>query len=502
MPSYSIKDVMGLYSRLQDIARMNPDEGDMRSGSPPYKITPEDINVNLQKQRDLGDSGSLKIDGVELKPFEIVELYRQLCVFDKKDGRFDGKMNYPMFGERVTLPLVAKGHHFWGDEWTPINRLMTFITANASTVSTMMQEVDRDFKVAKGFTMASIDRTRTRTRPLMFNVEDDADLSTYSESQYIEDIARELDARGFEGYASLIDEARGYMAVLEVYIVPELRMSPEMEAKDFGYTHLFNLGNESAIKIMTYPQLGESEIYMTRRPAALTTLDGIEVERFVHLVGEDSRAKIFEEFLKPYYQGRPIADTSEERLSERWKKISHYLRRARVYNYTRYDHEITPALFKKMLILHESLHYRNSHVPEVVGALRDAKTYVEKIIHVARHMADPYERNHALGAILVELQAISLEASLQVYIKLDSLCKDMAKRDLNPADDPECRRLLEEYRCLEQLRVLAEDAEERLVEDEVYSVFFKADDLQEFDRAFDEERLVLNPNARELIENE
>lgn len=498
MSIYKVKDVRDLYPHLQDIANLHADDGDDSPDGVPYHISPSDIDA-YHRSPGPGDSiSAITIDGRPLTAFEIVELYRQLAYFDKHDdeaGRLDGRIDASVDERQVTIPQYAMGHHYWGPEWTIDRRLSFFVSLYREIYDSEMAEVDLAFESAMGYTEGNVDREAQQTRFL--NQKEEEKILTFID---------EIRCTGHETYASLIEESMKYMRVREILLPAEKREQAYMEAKHFGYTQIFDLGSEPVISLIAYPQFGQKyNFFGERRCTWMTTAAGEKITRCMPLVGLNNRNDALDSFVGLYCKGEDVRERKGAALDYKWARMSHYTRRARVYNYLRYDipelrdDKKLQAFFQKAVILHEALHFRNAQPLE---SLLEGDLSVGNILDILRNITNPYYWNHLKGSYYVYLQRVSLERSIVVRREINKL-----KRLHNSGDDGECqcakcKDLRSRLHFLTQLGILAEDAEERLIEDEIYSIFFKPSQLSEA-CAGSPKDLALNRNeVEELLPRE
>lgn len=490
MSIYKVKDVRDLYPHLQEIARLNAD--DDPPGEVPYHISPADMDLYYKSPGPGDDIPAIMINGRSLMAFEIVELYRQLAYFDKHDdeaGRLDGRIEASEDERQVTIPQYAMGHHYWGPEWTIDRRLSFFISLYREIYDSEMGKVDITFPNAKSYTEGNADREARQTRPLRQKEENEKKekkKKRKEEKEKILELIDEIKCAGHETYASLIGESMKYMRVREILVPAEKREQAYMEAKSFGYTQLFPRGNESVISFLAYEQFGQKDNFFgERRCAWMTTAAGEKITRCMPLDGLNIRNDALDSFVELYCKGEDVREKRGEALDYKWARMSHYMRRARVYNYLRYDipelrdDKKLQAFFQKAVILHESIHYRNAQPVSVFESFLNGHFGIDEILNLLRNINNPYYRNHIMGYYYVQLQRVALERSIVVRREINEL-----KRLHNAGGDGECqcskcKDLRSRLHFLTQLGVLAEDAEERLIEDEIYSIFFKPSQLSE-----------------------
>lgn len=506
MSIYKVKDVRDLYPHLQEIARLNADDGDDSPGEVPYHISPSDIDAYYRSPGPGDSISAIMIDGRPLTAFEIVELYRQLAYFDKHDdeeGRLDGRIDASVDEGQVTIPQYAMGHHNWGPEWTIGMRPGFFLSLYPEMYLSEVNELekkqpDKRFENAESYTEGNADREAKQTRPL-----------GSAENEKILEFIDEIRDAGHETYAKLIEDSVKYMRVREILLPAEKREQAYMEAKHFGYTQLFDLGNESVISLIAYPQFGQKyNFFGERRCTWMTTAAGEKITRCMPLVGLNNRNDALDSFVGLYCKGEDVRERKGAALDYKWARMSHYMRRARVYNYLRYDipelrdDKKLQAFFQKAVILHESIHYRNAQPASFFESFISGHFGIGGILDFFHKIGDPYHRNHVMGYYYVQLQRASLERSIIVRRDINKL-----KRLHNSGNDGECqcakcKDLRSRLHFLTQLEILAEDAEERLIEDEIYSIFFKPSQLSEA-CAGSPKDLALNRNeVEELIPRE
>lgn len=474
MAQYPLSDVVGLYPRLQEIAHLTRDEGDLSPTAIPYQISPDDIQEYYKSRRE-----PLTIGGRELTLFEIVELYRQLVLFDKKDGNIDGKIGTPKDKETVYLPRFAHGYHYWGKGWTPEKRVDLFIETYRSSFDELMKTVNQKFPNARSYLEGKIDSSRTRIRSLR-----------NEEKEFVHKTAEGLRNNQKPQYADLLEKALDVMNVLSVYTAPEMREPAYTQASSFGYSHLFPADGENQILLISYPQFKQWNFFDRRHCAKI---EG--VERCMPLVGLNTRKDVIRNYLKVYSLGEDLLDGNEKTFGYKWARMSQYLLRTRVYNYFKYAQDIPQDLFFRMLVLHETLHYRNSSL----GLMYKTSGSTEKVKLLLLGLTDPYICNIIKGEYYVNIQRSAMERKLELTMEIEDL--KQANAHLGPEKTEYIDQLRGQISFLEQLGSLAGEAEENIIENEVYDVFFGAENLREHPWAT-ETTQILNPNEVELIKRE
>jgi len=536
---------MHLYPDLQDLARLHPDDGDDVQGRPPYQITPEDIDLYHKSPGPGDEVPAINVGGRTQTSFKIIELYRQLVHHDKKDNLSevtDGNIGESRWHKRVVIPKYAKGHHYWGKRWTPMRRLTSFLSNYKEMFNELTGKMDQAFPRAKSYIMGKVSSK---------NDFDDTNLEisdlSEEESGFIKTLADDVKKGGFERYASLLEMGEKYAKTLKIHVVPGRVRHARMESKAFGYTHLFIM-DDSPVLLIKYPDFGQANFFDHRGCIFLKDEEGRpvrnkrgrKVELCMQLDGINKRGTVLENYLKPYSTEYDFTQGMPEKLHYKWGRIAYYLRKARVYNLHRYnmqelkDPATRESIFYKGIVLHEFLHYRNSTIPaasEVLSSgMNDASQIYDRLLdellepaeitenlmggwllhsgraligmgevvektarHFIENLSDPYDRNHVAGTYLVYLQAVALEGEMVAEEKLRERRRVLRMNGGDENTDPQCRDLERSLHFVRQLAILAVDAEERLIEDEVYSVLFDKEDLKEFEWATEED-LILNRN--------
>lgn len=478
MSIYRVKDVRDLYPQLQEIADLHADDGEDSPGEVPYHISPSDIDAYYRSPGPGDSIPAITVDGEPLTAFEIVELYRQLAYFDKRDdgaGRLDGRIGASEDERQVTIPQYAMGHHYWGPEWTIGRRLSLFISLYREIYDSEMAKVDISFPNAKSYTEGNADMEARQTRFL--NQKEEKKIRTFTD---------EIRRAGHGTYASLIEDSMKYMRVREIFVPAEKREQAYMEAKHFGYTQLFDLGSEPVISLIAYPQFGQKyNFFGERRCTWMTTAAGEKITRCMPLVGLNNRNDALDSFVDLYCKGADVRERKGATLDYKWARMSHYMRRARVYNYLRYDipelrdDKKLQAFFQKAVILHESIHYRNAQPASFIESFMGGHFGIDGILDFFHNIGDPYHRNHVMGYYYVQLQRVALERKIVVRREINELKRLHETGDEGECQCTRCKDLRARLHFLTQLGILAEDAEERLIEDEIYSIFFKPSQLSE-----------------------
>ena len=474
MATYSLSEVQDLYPKLQEIARLTGDDGDFSTTDSPYQISPNDIEKYYKDRVE-----PLTIKGRELTPFEIVELYRQLVILDKRDGNLDGKISPLKKKDNVYLPRFAHGYQYWGKEWTPERRLNVFVSIYSHIINPLLKDVDLRFPNARNYLSGKIDSSKTRIRPLR-----------NQEKEFVLGVASDLRQKEKPQYADLIEESVDKMAVLNVFAIPETREPAHTQASAFGYSHLFPLSSEKEILLMAYPQFKQWNFFDRRHCAKIG-----EVERCMPLVGLNTRKDILSDYLKPYSLGEDLTNGDPGMFGYKWFRIPQYLLRARVYNYLKYDQDIPQDIFFKMLVLHEALHHRNGSFyisRKTSDVFKTTKIFLKSFV-------DPYIRNTIKGEYYVLLQRAALEKIRTLTMEIEDMTRSKACFDEDPQRYADGLR--GQIAFLEQLSALASEAEENVIEQEVYDVFFGEANLHEH-KWTDEKGQILNPNEVELIRRE
>lgn len=474
MPIYQVRDFAKLYPQLQEIAKLS-DDGDDEL---PYMISDADIDLYFGPN----PPDEPKIANQEI--FKAVELYRQLAIYDRYDGPRDGLISPSFYDYQIILPSHAHAYHYWGKTWTPAQRLKTYLTVHQKTYAEIRASIDMSFPNARSFIEGHIDTSFTRQRPLYGD-----------EGKFITDFAKQLDDRGFQNYGDMLRQGIKYMRVLNIYIEPKSK-TPYTEAKERGFTYIFSIHSQPTIYLINYPELGQTHFF---RPRYCKEVNGRK--RCVPFVGKNTRGDVINAYLRPYVEGIDIARGKRgERLEYKWSRMPFYLSKARIYNYFRYDlPQLDSALFKtyaRLLVLHETIHFRNTRNPfgngSIFGALK----------HLSGQISDPYTAYHANGYHLMQVQRIALEGYLTTKRKLEDSIERAPEGGRTKEEALELNRLFYRFCIADQLLTLVEEAAEALVEEEVYGILFDRKDLKEFRWMPDEKELVLNPNEIELLRRE
>jgi hypothetical protein len=490
MPYYPVKDVKGLYPSLVQVARLHQDEGDDRGDVPPYQITTSDLEAYFSLTRSK-KMPAISIGGRTLTAFEIVELYRHLVYFDTVDSRSgmrDGAIKDTRDNELVTLPALARGYHFWGDQWTPARRLSFFLSTYGSTYVRIKKETNLDpqFPYSRMLEDNHADVRNTDTRPL----------HDY-EWKFIEDLSAEINNKGFPEYSELLCGNKENFQVLEIRIAKgQKNTASAMEAREFGFTSLFavNGDTDTPIYLVSYPQYGQRENVFAKRCRYSSGKD------CKPLVGLNSRKDAIGEYVGPYSKGESLSVNGDS-PDYKWRRMPGYLENARVYNYLRYDMNIDQYEFFKGAVLHEALHKRNTMKPDVLVRLSNLSTAIGEVKRIFRSGLSRYEYSHLLGYYLTNLQANAFEAKLILKARLGACVTRVKEEGRDPNTDSECVKIKADLQYMQQLQILAADAEEKTVEDEVYSTIYADKELHEY-RWASEEGLTLNPNEIELLRRE
>lgn len=529
MPFYKVKDVMGLYPDLIKVARLHQDDGDTDPVEPPYQMTPEDLDKYNSTFTFLRPD--IKIKGRQPTIFEMVELYRHLVYYDKADGALDGNIGKSQHDETVTIPFYAEGYHYWGESWQPLNRLTAFLD---SLPPGMLNEVIKEFE------HPDFELSKSSALDTVKDFNEKGKLPTEKERKFIRDLIQEVSEDGFVEYSDLLKllEADDFRLVRihDHYVIPDITERSGVEAKEFGYVDIYDFGDDSKVFFVRYPQFGQKgNAFASRDVTVLYNSQKKPVERWAPLAGWNEWREAYQDNLERYAKEKPLRvenGKSERERDYKWARIGYYLRRARVYNILRYElwckkkgedekvaHRfgtmdgkkvkfrlgIEQEKFFRCVVLHEALHYRNIKAPRTMPDLINIKTMLPTILNLMRYGGKNYDVYHFIGNFLVHLQRVADEGWRDFKIKRAKLCDKLEKEGKDPANDPTCQKINRYLGLLEQLRILAVDAEERLVEDEVFSVLFTEEVKEGRVRKpdwYDPKALILNKNEIELLMRE
>ena len=495
-----VKDLRDIYARLIEIARLRKDEGDV-DGRPPSTISPADIVMWGAKRRNEGLPG-IKIDGRSLNIFEVVELYRQLVYYDRigktklfHKGVEDCVLERDTDESRKTkdknlyvhVPNIPEGYQYWGKDWTPQVRLTVFINFYSEFLMEMSKKVDPNFPRAEAY----VNGLRQKV--------DDIRPVDEKEMKFIEEFAKEIENRNGGKYSKHLIESIPKIRILEILVPAEHVGEAAYESKVYGYTHLFTTDGEPAIYFPIYRQFGQKYFYDERNCKRLRNINKEEFPACMPLVGLNDRNEALDQHIRLYEEGKYFTRGDQE---YKWGRMDTYLHKRRVYNYFRYDVNIPAKLFSKMLILHESLHERNAESSENVEEHLKIKSppavLIETMIESFKNITDPYERYHAGGAMCVYLQRFALEGKETVKSEKNKVCRELRKKPDDRELMEKCDRLDTELNFFEMLNKLAAEAEERMVEDEVYEVVFGSN-IPEIKYVKDERDLIQNPNEMKYM---
>lgn len=484
MPVYSVKDIKGLYPYLIEIARLSKDEGDDIPGRPPYHITPNDMSLYNKKLKSKSVS-PIKINGEELTPFEVVELYRQLVYQDRQgeagskyfEKAEDGEIEENRFNKDVVLPTLSKGHHYWGKEWTQAQRLSTLIEFTSDRFHDVVEKRDPKFRMLRGYLSRNEESPNIEPRHLY-----------PKEIKFIRDTAQKVKMNGFEKFACLIEEVNDQMRVIEIRFPAEKVKNAHMESKAYGYTPLFLSPVDEAganIYFPTYPQFGQRYLFDERGCAVFKPSDGEPFEKCLNLDGVNARSSVLSRF-EAYFSGELAPDAGLARNS-------YYLRKARVYLRFRKDKNLTPEQFYNLNVVHETLHLLNSTSHEHDHGPSDLNLFhgVREFLGV---MTDQFSASQIVGNYYVFVQRVALDGRMNAEADFQDM---KCNNDKNwEQKSIQCGKKNNEIRYLEQIRMNAEDAEEEYIEELVYKILFPKENIKDYNWG-DERNIILNPNEIE-----